>query len=807
MPRKNTPAAPAASLQTRLLDLMRAPRYQPLTKSGLARALDLRPEERSALRALLRDLEADGTILFGRKALYTLKGRTTDTLTGTISFLRTGGAHFVPDRQDPENRGPLLSLGLPLGEDTRLYVPAKDLGNALPGDTIIGKVSARRFEPGELEARVIKVIRRSERPLVGTLVKRGRDFAVRLDQADLPEIVRLEGTPAVDHGNKVLCVIETWDNPERPPFGRIEKDLGPADAVGMAITAIVHRLGIRVEFPPEVLAETDAISEKIPASEIAAREDWRSREVITIDPFDAKDFDDAISVDPLPGGGWELAVHIADVSHYVRPGSALDAEAMERGNSTYLADRVIPMLPEKLSNGICSLQPGVERLTRCAVITFDAKCRRTHSRFCRAIIKSRRRFTYEEAFAELEACGAINNPDAPYADQSPDTAHLHRAWKLAYILRQARFRAGSLDLDFPEVRAVLDKNGTPLRLARIVHDESHQLIEEFMLAANEAVAHAFKSAAMPAIYRVHEDPDPAKLLEYRDFLHTCGLPCGDLTHRPELQRVISLLAGRPDAAVLKLGLLKSLKRAAYHPDPLGHFGLAKNDYTHFTSPIRRYADLVVHRVLWNWMLKHGTAAVPSPAPHFTPPAPAGASGKKPAPHERMKAARQPERGKPGKHGKPVKPAPAEPGPRAPIQRPESLSSEGPMRTPPHQKMAAIAEHLSITERTSAEAESDSQRLKQTEYFAGLIKGPKPPRFTATVTDPRRMGLFVELTDLPIRGLVRIEDLPPAPYKFDQSGPRWTSRKPARTYQLGTPVTVVPIKADIEKRMIDFKIVG
>ena len=336
-----------------------------------------------------------------------------------------------------------------------------------------------------------------------------------------------------------------------------------------------------------MLEEAERIPEKVDPEGYGKREDLRDRFIVTIDPDDARDFDDAIHVEKLPGGDWELGVHIADVSAYVTPGSALDREALKRGNSVYLADRVIPMLPERLSNGVCSLNPHVVRLTHSVFIRFAKNGAPKSARFARTLIKSARRLTYKEAYALLQ------NPP------SDELAHrLHTAWDLAAILRRRRFAHGSLDLDFPEVKVVLDKKtGRPLRLERIENDESHQLVEEFMLAANEAVAADLKNRLVPTIYRVHENPDPDKLTEYRDLVLSYGFPAGDLTNRAELQRLLAAFRGKPEEQALKIGLLKSLKRARYDSKPLGHYGLAKNNYAHFTSPIRRYADLVVHRTL------------------------------------------------------------------------------------------------------------------------------------------------------------------------------------------------------------------
>ena len=717
-------------MRERILKLLSSPKYQPLTSSGIARALGIRPDDRAEMRASLRRLEEEGSVLLGKKSLYTLRHRTPGGLTGTLKFLASGDALCTVERHDPEARPTLLRLGFDLGRDVVIPVAAPETGNALPGDRVVIRASLNKQRAG-VEGRVLRVLERSPRPFVATLKHRGKSFELLPDDPRLPACIDVvadsaTGTP---DGHKVLARIESWEPGRRRPLARIVRTLGAPDTPGLAITAIILKHGLPTGFPHAVVHEVGAFPSTLPEEEIALREDWRDHDVITIDPDDARDFDDAIWVQGLPGGGWELAVHIADVSYYVRPGTALDREAQERGNSVYLADRVIPMLPEKLSNGLCSLQPGVDRLTRAAILRFDAKGRRTHARFARAVIRSRRRFTYEEAFAEMKA-----------ADPARRSPQLDRAWPLASLLRRRRFAAGSLDLDFPEVRVVLDSHGVPVGLKATHNDESHQLIEEFMLAANEAVAKAIKDAGLPGIFRVHEEPDEAKLEEFAVLAASSGLRPGDLTQRANLQRLLASASGRPDEHALKLGLLKSLKRAVYHPEPRGHFGLAKNDYTHFTSPIRRYADLLVHRILGTLEAKHGSRA------------------------------------------------------------------DSPERTPSRSQMLDIADHLSLTERTAAEAEQESQRLMQTEYFSRLLQLRSPTTFPAVIVEARRMGVFVELRPVPVRGLVRPEDFPAADFQFDPGGPRFYSRRPRLTYAPGRQVTVAPVRVHHDRHLVDFRIV-
>jgi ribonuclease R len=351
--------------------------------------------------------------------------------------------------------------------------------------------------------------------------------------------------------------------------------------------SVLRQYDLPLHFPKNVLAEARAIGNTVTPHELHGREDCRSHSVVTIDPDDAKDFDDAICLQRISTGEWKLWVHIADVSHYVKPGTALDVEAAKRGNSTYLVDRVIPMLPEALSNELCSLKPNVDRLTKCVEFLISSDGRVLASKFYQAVIHSKRRFTYREVLEVLQR--------PPVTDIE---RMLHDANELAQNIRRLRFKAGSLELDFPESKIRLDEKGRIIRIETVENDISHQLIEEFMLLANEAVATRLMDSNAKAIYRVHEEPDERRLREYREDVLSHHVPCGNLSRPLEVQKLLQRLGTLPIGRALKIGFLKSLMRARYDVNPLGHYGLAKKKYTHFTSPIRRYADLVVHRALF-----------------------------------------------------------------------------------------------------------------------------------------------------------------------------------------------------------------
>ncbi len=480
-----------------------------------------------------------------------------------------------------------------------VFIAAENVGTAMHGDRVVARISpeppAGRIK-GRREGRVIRILERAHDTIVGTLQRSRNFYYVVPDDPRFVHDIYVRPVAAVQEdrrsetaatvGDKVVVRLDDWQSRHVNPEGEIIEVLGPASAPGVDVLSIIRKYHLPTEFPSDVLEQAERIPESVDAQQIAGREDLRNQFIVTIDPDDARDFDDAINVEKLANGGWQLGVHIADVAAYVEPGSALDREARRRGNSVYLPDRVIPMLPERLSNGVCSLKPEVDRLTHSVFIQFDKRGVAKSARFARSVIRSAHRLTYKEAYAILTS---------PPRDRLGERLHL--AWELAALLRRKRFEHGALDLDFPEVKVLVDAHGKPVRLERVENDESHQLIEEFMLAANEAVARELKKRAIPTIYRVHENPDPEKLAEYRELALSFGYKVGDLTHRAELQRLLAEIRGKPEEQALKVGLLKSLKRARYDPQPLGHYGLAKTNYLHFTSPIRRYADLVVHRAL------------------------------------------------------------------------------------------------------------------------------------------------------------------------------------------------------------------
>jgi ribonuclease R len=534
----------------------------------------------------LRELENGGEIVRIRKNRYVLPSEA-DLVTGKLSIHQAGYGFLVPEKA---------------GEPD-VFIATENTGTAMTGDRVVARISrdvpprrakvrAGQAFKSRSEGRVIRILERARDTIVGTLQHSRNFYYVVPDDPRLVHDVYVQVPPreklpkAPTRGDKVVVRLEAWESRHVNPEGEIIEVLGAATAPGIDMLSIVRKYDLPTAFPKSVIDEANRIPQSVEQRMVDGRDDLRDKFIVTVDPDDARDFDDAIDVEKIDNEGWRLGVHIADVSAYVTPDSALDREARRRGNSVYLPDRVIPMLPERLSNGVCSLNPNVDRLTHSVFVEFDKSGRARNARFAKSVIRSGRRLTYKEAYAILQT--------KPNGELS---RRLHTAWELASLLRRKRFEHGSLDLDFPEVKVYVDPAGKPIKLERVENDESHQLIEEFMLAANEAVARELRQRSIPTIYRVHEDPDPEKLAEYREFVLSFNHKVGDLSHRKEVQRFLASIRGKPEEQALKIGLLKSLKRARYAAQSLGHYGLAKANYLHFTSPIRRYADLVVHRTL------------------------------------------------------------------------------------------------------------------------------------------------------------------------------------------------------------------
>lgn len=725
------------SLKDRLIRHMEDGRYEPQSKSELARALNVDSRQKLDFRALVDQMEEEGKLVQLQKGRYALKRERRNLVHGMIRILRSGKVLFLPRKGDPA----AAALGWDTEAIPELELKPNRLGTALDGDRVAVRVERKaakgrrnirrdRFSSPDagMKARVEEVTERARSRWLGVF-RTGKNKPGRVlgDGVSSPSSIELAEKPAMEVLPGQLVSVEpvTCGEEKKAPRGKIVEVLGYPDEPHVDMEAVIRKYGLSAEFPASVLRELETLPQNPSPGELARREDWTDRTVITIDPASARDFDDAISITATPSG-WTLAVHIADVSHFVRPGGALDGEALRRGNSTYLPDRVLPMLPPRLSDDLCSLRPDVVRLTKVCEMKFDQKGKMLRARFADAFIRSKARLTYQEAFAMLKG-----------NDKGEVPSTVRETWDLASILRRNRYAKGALDLDFPEVRAVMDKDGRVTGIITEEYDESHQLIEECMLAANEAVALALKNGNRPTIYRVHEEPDSSKLFEFGQLCKLYGHPVHDIGQRQYLNELMKSIKGSPDEQLLKLALLKSLMRARYDTEPLGHYGLATPNYCHFTSPIRRYADLVVHRSL-NPLLANP---------------PKGAKG---------------------------------------------AGSAG--------RLEEDAEHISETERISASAEKDANRMKLFEWLEGQCYTEHPEVHDALVMETRHFGVLLEIPRLQIKGLVKPDKLPGGRWVYEAFASRWKNDH-GSVLCAGLRVTVIPVKVDREQQWADFAIVS
>lgn len=492
------------------------------------------------------------------------------------------------------------------GEDEDIFVPASKMRGALNGDLVRVSVTkekapatkkSKSTKEGRREGCVVDVLERSEKPFIGIFHSSGKGAWVLMQSRIMPYDIEVDPEQAkkagAEKGWKVSVRVEHWNKGESLPFGKIIDVLGAPGENETEMHSILAEFGLPYRFEPELEKAAEKISDKIKVKDIKERRDFRDTFTFTIDPEDAKDFDDALSFKPLGNGNFEVGVHIADVSHYVTPGSDIDREARDRGTSVYLADRTVPMLPEKLCNRLCSLRPNEEKLCFSAVFEITPRAAIRKKWFGRTVIKSNFRLTYEQAQDIIE--GIAENPDAEL--QTAITV----LNKLAGILKGKRRKAGAIDFSRPEMKVLCDETGRPIDVYQKISKEANWLIEEFMLLANRSVAEFVAATGKTFVYRVHDVPNPEKLESLRHFAKSLGYKMnGELEGKKAAGAISDLLdkaTGKPEAAAFKDIALRSMAKAKYSTENIGHYGLAFADYTHFTSPIRRYPDLMVHRLL------------------------------------------------------------------------------------------------------------------------------------------------------------------------------------------------------------------
>lgn len=572
-------------LEKLILQFVLDPAYKPAKPRLIGKRLGLSDEELPEVRRAVKRLVKQGKLVYGANHLVRPPRKLgTNQITGAFRRAQAGFG-FVRPAGTPASSG----------KEQDIFIPENRTADAVTGDVVLVEINPRkRTSRGNPEGRIIEVIERETHQFVGTYFEAAGQGYVQVDGAIFAQPIRV-GDPGAKNArpdDKVVFEMVRFPTPWHDGEGVLTEVLGPRGEPGVDTLTIIREFDLPEHFAEDALAEARAEAQRFDESIDRDRLDLTDRTVITIDPVDARDFDDAISLERLENGHWQLGVHIADVSHFVRPKTALDREAHHRATSVYLPDRVLPMLPEIISNGLASLQPDRVRYTKSVFIEFTPEGARVSAEMQSAAIKSKRRFTYEEVDDYLAD---------PAAWRSNLTAEVHallaRMHELAMILRQRRMKRGALELTLGEVKVDLDSEGKVVGAHEVVNTVSHQIVEEFMLAANEAVAEHVAQLGLLFLRRVHEAPDPRKLQELTEFVTELGFEVESLESRFELQRLLEMVSGRPEEHAVNYAVLRSMQQAVYSPAEEGHYALASPCYCHFTSPIRRYPDLTVHRLL------------------------------------------------------------------------------------------------------------------------------------------------------------------------------------------------------------------
>src|SRR5215510_11145284 len=746
--RKQIDQTDAVKIDAVIEELQRAP--EGLSANDLADLLELNRAGQKALKETLNRLESMGLLRrHGQK--YRLSG-SQKAMIGVVRQRRRKMINFIPDDVGQRVRG-------------RIRVEPEDLNGAFDGDRVLASVSTLQRER---YGRVGMILRRGRLRIIGRLRHGFREsWAGSLDEK-FPFDIEIEGKPPSDLASKladgwvVLVEITRYPVARLNPAGRIIERLGASsDAPGMDIQIMIHKHDLPHVFPDEVIEEAEAVPPVVTKSQIAGRLDLRNEPTVTIDGETARDFDDAISLSRLDNGNFLLGVHIADVSFYVREGAPLDNEARMRCTSVYFPERAVPMLPERLSNGVCSLNPKVDRLTMSALMEVDRRGRVVNYKLRETVIRSDERMTYTDVNKLL------THADPQLAMRY---AKLHELFKtmeeLARILIKMRERRGAIDFNLPESVFEFDDEGRVAGVLRADRNIAHRIIEEFMLLANETVAGHFQRMRVPSLYRIHEEPQPQRVIEFAELAAAYGykFPVEGVSSK-DYQRLSHQLAGKPEERVLAYAMLRSLQRARYSAQNLGHFGLAAPVYTHFTSPIRRYPDLIVHRIL-RALLKISPSLGDSGAT---------AAGTAPG----AAATRSDKRDKPAKKQPRGSPAPI-----------------------PLGELELIAEESSERERAADAAENEIDEWRKAVFMAERLGD----EFDGMIVNVRNFGFFVELDDFFIEGLVAVATLTDDYYHFDERRHTLTGRSGRRRFKLGDRVRVRVDRVNVDRHLVDFSVV-
>lgn len=723
-----------------LLTLMKDPTYVPMKLKELAMFLGVPKEQRKDLEEVLNELVASGKVGISKKGKYAR----------SEVFAQTGifSAH---------HRG--FGFVTIEGRDGDLFVPPDDTGDAMDGDTV-QVIIDENGRGGRTEARVLKVLKHANETLIGTFEKnKSFGFVIPDNPRITMDIFIPQGKEnGAVSGHKVVVKLDTYATRNKNPEGHVQEILGHINDPGVDILSIVRAYGLPEEFPEDVMEEVSHAPEELSADYVAeeigknGRVDLRDVPMVTIDGEDAKDLDDAVSVSKETINGetiYHLGVHIADVSHYVKEGTPLDAEAYKRGTSVYLVDRVIPMLPHRLSNGICSLNAGCDRLAMSCLMDIDEKGIIVGHKICESVVRIDRRMTYTAVNAILEAKNGTEEPqtDAPEKEKSKEKAEFAKKCleeyadfvpmfllldETARVLRKKRMARGAVDFDFPECKIILDAKGRPVEIRPYERNAATMLIEDCMLAANETVAEDYYWQQIPFLYRSHEKPDGEKIKRFgiliNNFGYSIRLQNGEL-HPKEMQKLLEKAAGSPEEALLARLALRSMKQAKYTTECMGHFGLAANYYTHFTSPIRRYPDLQIHRIIKENL--HG-----------------GLTKKRIAHYEKI--------------------------------------------------LPEVAIWTSSRERLADEAERETDKAKKVQFMERHIG----EEFTGVISGISNYGFYVELPNT-VEGMVRLANLDGDYYVFDEEHYELVGERTRKKFKLGQTVKIQVVSVDRYLKTIDF----
>jgi ribonuclease R len=742
---------------------------QPHARAGfkhLVRELGAKGTRRDELEAALERLVARGDLIEIRSGQYLVRSRAREMAVGKLSMHRAGYGFLIAEH-------PIEGV---VGD---VFIPPDSAEKAMHGDRVL--VHIERIESdGRADGIILKILKRAQPTVVGEFrIGRRGYFVVPHDERiqqhiEIPD--GLELPPANPSGDRIgvtapeisspadldgmVVNVELVEYPSRGenPVGRVIEILGHPDDFGVDVEIVIRKHHLPHQFPPKVVEQAESIPEVIAARDLINRTDFRGLEIVTIDGETARDFDDAVWVDRLPSGNFTLHVHIADVSHYVLLGSPIDAEARLRGTSVYFPDRAVPMLPFELSTNICSLNPGVDRLVLSALLEINHQGEIVAQQFTPGVIRSVERMTYTDVHLLLEGDGGLRERYSPLVERF-EAMH-----ELALILNRKRVRRGSIDFDLPEPLIEFDQWGAMTGVTRAPRNIAHRIIEEFMLAANEAVASHLEQTGIASIYRIHEKPDPKRVMEFEEVAAHFGYSLGigaipvqkfNITERRRggvhsagkqqrrelvlpastvaissrnYQKLVSKIEGKPEERILSYLMLRSLKQARYSTENAGHFALAASAYTHFTSPIRRYPDLMIHRLL------------------------------------------------------------------------RAVLAE--RTTPPESELSAIAEECSQSERRAADAERELVEWKKVRFMAERVGED----FDALVISTTKYGLFVELAELFVEGLVPLDTLPGDQYTFRENVRKVVGKNTRREFSIGDRVRVILERVDANERKLQFSLV-